>query len=337
MSFRSSNIINSHNFNMKAMEDKVKRAKKEKKIFMVIGGYEPLRQSLFARGWLEKLPDEQLSLIPPTSERFVLALLLKNYPFHFIWQPKSRPVRNLHNFNPFINSIIRQYPFNFTAKDGITNCAENFRWYHIEGLTDLSYQRSHILIDKSAKEEFSEDFKRTAFTSFINFLDDMGPCFRTLFTSRDDGLSADCVDFAIQKIELLIKMDNHEDIDTSQLFDVCARYPRHQKEALEDIRHITNGTCKFKFKSDSLVEMCQAKVRSCAEKIESQWPHMRYDGHKNVWIMKPIGQSSGHGVTVMNSEEAIKELTQTSQLKFIVQKYVGETASKSSRISSDFV
>lgn len=324
MPYRSNNFTTSHSFNMTDMEEKVKKAKSDKKIFMVTGGYEPLRQSLLVRGWIEKIPDDKLSLIPPTSERFILALLLKNSPFHFIWQPRSRPIKNLHNLSPFINSINRQRNFDFTTKDGITNCANNFQWYHIDGLTDLSYQRSHILIDKSAKEEFSEDFRRSAFTCFIKFLNDSGNDFRLLFTSSDDGITTDCINFAVQKIELIIKMENHEDIDTSLLFDVCAKFPKNQKESLRDIRQIINGTSKFKFESDFLMEMCRAKVQHCAEKIANQWPHLLYDGHKNVWIMKPIGSSSGYGVTVVNSEETIWEMVQSSAMKYIVQKYVGK-------------
>lgn len=324
MAHRSTALPSKNSLSMKALEEKVKEARKDHKIFMVLGGFIGLRESLLNRGWIEKIPDSQLSLVPTTTERGMLALMVKNLPFHFIWQPHSRPIQSLANSNPVINSIFRRPPLNFTAKDGINNCALNYRWYHEDDLTDLTCQRTHVLLDKATKEEFSEDFRRTAFTSFLIFLNDRGD-FAELFSTDALGISSDCIDFAIQKIELDIKLKNHEDLDTSHLFDVCAKFPRNQRDFLTSIRQIKNGSKKFKYQSDFLVEVCRAQVHNCVEEIMNQWPHLKYDGYNNMWIMKPIGQSSGNGVTVMDNEERILIAAQTSsKSNFVVQKYVGE-------------
>ena len=322
MSYRSA-IVENNNLNMKDLEEKVKKAKIEKKIFIVLEGYEPLRQSFLARGWIEKVPDDKISLIPSTSEKFVIALLLKNFPFFFVWQPRSRPVKNLHNVNPCINSIIRLRNFDFTAKDGLHNIALNYRWHHIDGVTELNYQRSHVLVDRTTRDEFTEDYRRTALTSFILLLDSPEQNFELFFSSDDLAISTECITFAIQKLELHIKTEQHEDIDTSQVFDVCVKYPTNHKEHLVQIRHITNGTKKFKFESFALIGAWKQMVHNCAETIRNQWPHLKYDGFRNVWILKPIGSSSGFGVRVMNNEEAILSAAHVSQPKCIVQKYVG--------------
>lgn len=324
MSFRSAALINTQ-LSITEMEEKVKSAIKNWKIFTIISGYEPLRQSLLNRGWIEKIPDLRLMLITPTTERYVLALLLKNRPVHFIWQTHSKPVENNFNLTPLINSIHREPIMDFTSKDGLNNIAKNFQWHHIDGLTNLNYQRSHVMLDKTSRDEFIEDFRRTAFSSFLIFLNNHLNDFDSLFTTEKNTILTECIEFSIQKIELLIMIENHDDLDTSHLFDVCAKFPKHQKEMLNNIRQITNGTRKFQFHSEFLIEICKAQVKDCVEKMMNQWSHLKLDGCFNVWILKPIGQSSGFGVTVMNNEEKIlREVQSLPSRTFIVQKYLGE-------------
>jgi hypothetical protein len=322
MSYRSASI--ERNFDLNELEEKVKKAKIEKKIFIVLEGYEPLRQSLLARGWLEKVPDEKLALIPSTSEKFVTALMMKNLPFYFVWQSRKRPIKNLHNHAPFTNTIIRLRHLDFTAKDGLQNCVENYKWHHVEGVTELNYQRSHVLDDKVARDEFSEDYRRTAVTSFILFLDSPDTNFELLFSCDEFGLPTDCIKFAILKIEAQAEIDQHENIDTSLALDIYTKSPKNFKEPLSQIRQITNGTRKFKFESFALMEAWKQLVRDCAELVRNTWPLLKYDGYRNIWILKPIGSSSGWGVKVMNNEEMILTTAQTSQPKCIVQKYIGE-------------
>lgn len=322
MSYRST--IVEHFVSTKDLEEKVKKAKNEKKIFIVVEGYEPLRQSLLARGWIEKVPDDKIALIPSTSEKFVTAMMLKNFPFYFIWQPRSRPIKNFFDVAPYTNSIIRQRFLDFTAKDGLQNCAENYRWHHIEGVTELNYQRSHTLVDKTSRDEFSEDFRKTAVISFILYLDDPENIFDLFFSNDELGLSTDCIEFAIRKVEMHAKMDEHEDIDTSFVQDVCGKFLRNQKVFLRQIRQFLNGTKKFNCENSALVGAWKSLIHDCAELIRKKWPNLIYDGYKNIWIMKPIGSSSGWGVKVMNDEETILTTAQTSQHKFIVQKYIGE-------------
>lgn len=310
---------------MKEIDEKVKQARNEKKIFMILNGYEPLRQSLLTRDWIEKVPDGNLALISSINERFAVALLLKNHPFHFVWQPRSRPMKNYHQgVRPFINSIMRERSFDFTTKDGLNNCVANFKWHHVDGLTDLTYQRAFVLSEKEEKQEFADEFRRTSFTSFITFLDDAGENFESLFIDdADESIETDCVEFAIQKIELIIKLSEHEDIDTNDLFNKAAKFPSRQSQFLEQMRQVINGTKQFRFVSSVEVETCKKHVRECAENIRHQWPGSKYDGYKNVWIMKPIGQSSGYGVTVMNSHEKIIKTAQFASMKYMAQKYVG--------------
>lgn len=224
---------------MKELEAKVKKAKLEKKIFVLTLRYEAIRQGLLNRNWLEKVADDQFGLVTPGSERLKVALLLKNAPFNFIWQSRQRLIKPLDNSKPFINSISRLNQFDFTAKDGINFLANSFHWNFIEDVTELQYQRTHVLTDKHSREDFFEDFRSTIFTSFILFLNNHED-FRLLF-SKTGEYDMECLDFAMQKVDLLMKYHNHDDIDTTSLFDVCARYPKNQKLTLDKIRLIING------------------------------------------------------------------------------------------------
>lgn len=322
MSFRTAII--ERNFVLKDLEEKAKAARNEKKIFIVLEGYEPLRQSLLDRNWVEKIPDNQLSLISSTSEKFIMALLLKNCPYYFIWQPKTRPIKNGYNSNPCINSVMRSSPYDFTSKEGLNNIAENHRWHHIDNLTDMNYQRAYVLSDKLSRDLFSEDYRNTAVTSFILFLDDAGDDFSLFFSSEDNSVSTECITFAIQKVDFLISVEEHEDLDTNQAADYFGLFPFNQKECLIQIRQITNRTKQFQYESISITEAWKMAIAECAEKIRNRWPQLKYDGFRNIWIMKPLGASSGYGIMVMNSERAILMESQLSPSRFIVQKYIGK-------------
>jgi hypothetical protein len=291
MSYRSTSASIKLSYNLKELREKVKTAKAEEKIFMITNGYEPLRQSLLARGWIEKLTENQVMLLPSTSEKYAIGNLLKSLPFHFIWQPKSRPIQNNFDNTPLINSIVREDSLDFTLKDGLDNCAMNLKWHHIEGVTDTNYQRSHIWTNRTAKDEFEEDFRRTALTSFVLFLNSFDDDFGSLFTTLESGFSTDCIDFAFKKIELLIRFEDHEDIDTSHYFDFCAKFPKNQKEFLIEFDQVVNRGKKFKFESEFLVETWKNRVKIVAEKVMEVWPHLRYDGFKNLWIVKPLGEN----------------------------------------------
>jgi tubulin monoglycylase TTLL3/8 len=320
MSFRSSALSKNGDINFKEVEAKVKKAKSEKKIFLILGRYDAIRRCLLLRNWLEKVPDDQLVYITPATERLTIAMLLKPHPFHFTWQPRNRPIRCNDSIKPFINSIKRQNSLDFTAKDGLTNCASNFQWNFIENVTDLNYPRTFVLSDKQTKDEFAEEFRRTAFTSFISFLNTRIN-FDDFFSEKGD-ISTECIEFCIQKLELLLKINNHDDIDTSRVFDICAKFPRNQKKILLEMKQIISGTKKFNLNNDVTVDNLKSQVKICATKILEKWPYLKYDGHKNIWILKPIGWSSGSGVVLMNDEEKIKNVVSSSSISYVAQKYI---------------
>jgi tubulin monoglycylase TTLL3/8 len=308
----------------KELNERVRKAKQDKKVFTLTGGYESIRQGLLSRGWLEKVTDDKLPFIPaPESERLSIALLLKNVPYNFIWQPRLRPYKINEQVKPYVNSVVRNGMTNYTNKDGIVHCMRNFHWNYIEGVTDLNVQRTHILADRPTKEEFVEDFRRTAFTSFILYLDSLHDMASLFYPNGD--VSSECIRFALQKIEMMLKVENHEDIDTTRIFDVCAKYPKDQRRHLKDIQLILNGGKKFRAANLEVILRYKDDVKECAAKILTTWPYTKYDGYKNIWIFKPVGWSSGSGIQVTNKESEINDIIMGKSgacIRFVAQKYI---------------
>jgi len=322
MAFRSVKLTQHQDLNMKKIEEKVRKVKAEKKIFIIMGKYEAIRKGLIDRGWLEKVLENQMVYILPSSERLLIASFLRNADYNFIWQPKGRPIRTDEAKKHIVNSIIRERIYDFTTKDGLKNCVDSFPWNCIQGISELNYYpRTHILNDKSTKDEFFEDYRQTAFISFIKFLNSVDK-FSELF-SINGSVPLDSIDFTIQKVELLLKIDDHEDIDMSRIFDACAKYPKDQRKVLNHIHQIINGNRKFMFADNSIIEQYKINIKSCADDIEHRWPHLQYDGYNNVWIFKPIGYSSGNGIILENNFQKIREILSTNAYKtFLVQKYI---------------
>ncbi|KAL7037484.1 hypothetical protein ACKWTF_009250 [Chironomus riparius] len=322
MAFRSAKLTQHQDLNMKSIEEKVKKAKSEKKIFIIMGRYEAIRKGLVDRGWLEKVLDNQMMYIPPSSERLLIASLLRNTDFNLIWQPKFRPIKTDEAKKHIVNSIFRQRIYDFTTKDGLKNCVDSFSWNCIEGVTELNYYpRTHILNDKASKDEFFEDYRQTAFIGFIKFLSSVEK-FSELF-SIAGNVPLESIDFTIQKIELLLKIDNHEDIDMSRIFDACAKYPKDQRKILTYIHQMINGNRKFVLVDPLIIQQYLVDIKVCADEIEHRWPHLQYDGYNNTWIFKPLGNSSGNGIILENHFQRIREMLSINAYKTIlVQKYI---------------
>lgn len=312
--------MDSTQINFKELQEKAQKAKEEKKIFTIFG-HETIRKSLLIRGWIEKFTDKQILYVKPGTERFLLHHMVKAAATYFIWKPKYLEIPNVFNPCPCMNSIHRERILDFTTKDGLINCCNNIHWHTTDGVSNVNYQRSHYLIDKCNKDEFSDDFKQTFVTGFLAFLNDHKD-FNSLFTMSGE-LSIDCLQFALLKIELAIKKKQHDDIDTSRLFDICVKNPKNQKEMFHQMQLIINGAKKFNYEGNFSIETMKSKVKHLVVDIIEQWPNSIYDGHNNIWILKPVGYSCGSGIILMNNEEKIlNHIQNLAASKFVVQKYI---------------
>lgn len=324
----------------KKLEAKAHQAINSKKIFTVIGGFEVIRQSLLARGWIEKILDFNVNksvvnekMISETvgcydTMRIVLSHLVKHSPVYFIWQPKYFEMSMNINF-PLRNRVTRLRTSDFTLKEGLHNLAENIQWHIIEDVSDLNYPRSFLLMDLYQREFFVHEYRRTLITSFLFFLNDYNNL-ENIF-SNDSAIPIDLIYNCIQKVEFNIKVKQHLCIDLEKTTSSTAF-----NEIARQIDLVVNHKKKIRFPEyihSFSIEKLKTNIKIAVAEIHVYWPESKYDGHKNIWILKPINKSRGYGVVLMKDIEKICEhVIRHTENKYIIQKYCGKSKNKSLKL-----
>lgn len=319
----------------KALESKAHEAINGKKIFTIIGGYDILRQSLVGRGWIEKLLDIEVNrcvvnekLISQAGEdydakRMVLSHLVKSSPTYFIWQPKHFDGIPYNVNYPFRNRINRMRTFDFTVKEGLHNLAENIQWHIIEDLTELNYPRSYLLMDHYQREHFLNEFRRSLISCFLNYCNDY---FDIIF-SKNGPVSSELIFNSLHRMEQYIKIKQDFYIDSDKM-----SHNMTFAELTKDIHYVVHLDKKIRYPEyydNVAMDKLKATIEATALEITANWPDSKYDGHNNIWILKPINRSRGIGVVLMRDvEKMFDHVIRHNENKYIVQKYVGKKSKK---------
>lgn len=318
----------------KELEVKAHKAINGKRVFTVVGGFENIRQSLYCRGWIEKILDIQANkpavdekMISETvgcfdTTRIVLSHLVKHSPVYFIWQPKYFDGIPININYPLRNRINRLRTSDFTLKEGLHNLAENIQWHIIEDVSELNYPRSYLMMDIYQREYFVHEFRRTLITSFIFFLNDYEN-FDRLFC-EDAVVPIDLIYNCIQRVEYNIKVKQHLCIDIEKTTSSTAF-----NEMAKQIDLVVNHNKKIRYPeymSGFSMEKLKANIRIAVAEIHVYWPESKYDGHKNIWILKPINKSRGYGVVLLRDVDKICDhVVRHTENKYIIQKYCGKS------------
>jgi len=87
---------------------------------------------------------------------------------------------------------------------------------------------------------------------------------------------------------------------------------------------VLKSNAKFKVSEKVMTEYARL-AGLYLDQIESLRPDYRWDGSRNLWILKPGYQSRGIGIVIRSSLDEILQWTSNNQnKKYIVQKYIGE-------------
>lgn len=317
----------------KRLEAKAHQAINSKKVFTVVGGFEVIRQTLLARGWIEKVLDMQHNkslvdekMISDTvgcfdTTRIVLSHLVRHSPVYFIWQPKYFDGIQLNINYPLRNRINRLRTSDFTLKEGLHNLAENIQWHIIEDVSELNYPRSFLMMDLYQREHFLHEFRRTLITSFLFFLNDYEN-FDRLF-SDEAIVPIDLIYNCIQRVEFHVKVKQHLCIDLEKTANSSAF-----NEMAKQIDLIVNQRKKIRYPEymhGFSMEKLKTNIKIAVAEIHVYWPESKYDGHKNIWILKPINKSRGYGVVLMRDIDKIFDhVVRHTENKYIIQKYCGK-------------
>lgn len=315
----------------KVLESRAQEATNNKRIFTIVGSFDVLRQSLIARGWIEKIPEAESSktlinekVISETATdydtlRLVLSQLVRSSPTYLIWQPKHYEGFLVNVHHPYRNRINRMRFFDFTLKEGLHNLAENIQWHIIEDLTELTYPRSFLLMDLYQRDYFLQEFRRSLIASFIFFVHEN---FDSVFTS-DGTVAIEVVFNCLQRVEQYVKVKQHLCIDQDKMNNNTAF-----NEISKQIELVVHEGKKIKMPSyieGISLQKLKENVKIATAEIHVYWPDSVFDGYFNLWILKPINRSRGFGIVVLRDVEKIFEhVMRHSENKYIIQKYIGE-------------
>ncbi|KAK1327642.1 hypothetical protein QTO34_012931 [Cnephaeus nilssonii] len=339
----------------------------DKKIFSIHGHYPVIRALLRRKGWVEKklhfLPkgsvngdgegegegaaeskrtdgreSQEVAFEETDDIHDVMSRLVRNEIPYFLWTIKRDSI-DYHSLSG--EQMLNHYgkTASFTTKIGLCLNMRNLPWY-AQANPDAFFPRCYGLGSDSEKQEFLDDFRRTAAASILKWVVSHQRCPRNQAPSRPKeaqdadpgsqkapennskpvGLSGQLVDMACQVCQAYLGQLEHEDIDVAK--DAAKDLTEEQwKELTQQYYALIHGKA-FISNPRTHFSQCQALLN----KISSVSPQTEIDGLRNVWIVKPAAKSRGRDIVCMNRVEEILELVAADHLsakdKWVVQKYI---------------
>ncbi|KAH8279934.1 hypothetical protein KR054_011332, partial [Drosophila jambulina] len=309
-------------------------AYRNRRIFTVYGNYHTVRRALMRRGWLEKLPAGRFAKLQNMSEEalleharrgndyeaVVISKMINHFPAFFIWQSKAQ--RDLcAEVRPFRNRVRRSQFLDFSTKVGLVGCAEQERWYREDGVCGMSYPRFYRLGGNSLEERmaFIEDYQQTQARSLLRYVKEHTPA--ELISETGTVLST-TLDFALGKVKKMVRYAEHHSLDDARIKPATPAEIVENQTFMIQSAEVLKSNAKFKLSEKVMTEYARL-AKLYLDQIESLRPDYRWDGSRNLWILKPGYQSRGIGIVIRSSLDDILQWTSNNQnKKYIVQKYI---------------
>ncbi|XP_075149251.1 tubulin tyrosine ligase-like 3B [Haematobia irritans] len=307
-------------------------AYRKRKIFTVFGNYRTVRQALHKRGWLEKLSPNRYGKLQSLPEEVLLqhvkqgnefetvliSKLMNNFPAFFVWQPKAQ--HDLYvDVRPYRNRIRRSPLLDFTTKVGLIGCAEQQQWYEEEGVAKMLYPRFYRLYDSQEEQQFIEDFHLTQCRSFLRYLIRNKDHPEILIHNEEGSVSSNVVEFAIARLKRQLadaeNIISPEDETKQVTEDEWIDFMMQNSKVLESKHKIK---CSYR-----QIYQWTRTAENLLLKMDILRPDFKWDGLKNLWILKPGYQSRGLGIIIRNSlDEILRWSSAHTNRKYIIQKYI---------------
>ncbi|XP_037927221.1 tubulin glycylase 3B-like isoform X2 [Teleopsis dalmanni] len=313
----------------------VQMANQKHHIFTIYGRGNLIRNTLLRRGWVEKLTTDRHQRLQHLSteellqqaadgneyEVVLLSKIMKDVPAYFIWRRVGRIERRAGVY-PYRNRVLRAPRLNFTTKIGLIGCTEQEMWYRKEGASNLSYPRFYRLGGIYAEHKsFIDDYRQTQCRSFMRYLWNNLMSAEVILNEREGTVPAKVVHFAVANIRKQVSMYENFTLED---------------EPKEDSNSIDFEWRRFIFSSNSII-FDKAKLRMayqelsvyaneakrCLHKLEYYKPDLKWDGCRNLWILKPGYRCRGNGVVVKKSLDDILQFASNHDTRrYIAQKYI---------------
>lgn len=270
---------------------------------------DPLRRELMKRGWTEKIINlplsKELTNQGTIGEKIEKSLLIPT----FVWLSRSNAV--VIEGSPIVNRLKQMPSKNFCFKDILVNYGREVK----NGNLVLNLPRTFKLFENE-KDNFLEDYRRTAYSSFIRYLHATG----SKAFSPTGKINSKWIDYAIEKLETEIASLSSEAPSTEKHQINVAEFDQFKK------------TYQSVVKFDSKIKACRKGTNICLrnckvvyDKCEAVWSYFENDGFYNLWLLKPARRSLGIGIKLFDDDTDIFSYVQDNkEMKYLVQKYVGE-------------
>lgn len=222
----------------------------------------------------------------------------------------------------------------------------------------IFHPRSYAINDERTLLAFENDFRVTLATSLVIHLNDLPT--DAWLSSEHGSLDLKILDYAMALVLRYINWIKNETVRvevieraklSSQKVGPAATATTTDNSVETDINgnDITNGNVIERSTIDehryvqlnaahrAVIELGQSfrpvkqselnehyiyRLKFLAEQVLEMWPSRRYDGTRNVWLLKPTNSSQGQGIIVTDNEKCIRSHLHNLKKKFVVQKYI---------------
>ncbi|XP_058819906.1 tubulin glycylase 3B-like [Topomyia yanbarensis] len=328
---RKRRFCHNYSFNFqkhKQLKVKIAAAVEKKNIFSIVGPYPALRKALKKRNWLEKQTSSS-SLVQNLSvhsllhkaqegneyEEALISKILKLHNADFIWQNRrTKESKKDRFYTPYRSRICYDRNFDFTMKEGLVNVTESIQWFQEIGIAELDCPRTYILNSEDDITKFLEDFQLTACTAFLYYLSK----FLDSLFDEDGTKSVDIIHTAMKYCKYHLACCRHEDIDYHEYCE-----PLLTAEDRSTISEILTNGARFKLLPGNEVLSLVAQVKKLVLEAATQFPDMKIDGVRNMWILKPGNRCRGIGIMIFRDDRKLLDyVDRNSELKYVAQKYI---------------
>lgn len=323
----SSQTSNSEQFltsrHIQNLKKRVGNAIGNKKIFIIDGNFDLLRNALVRRGWVQKLlpRDNKIRMkILKHYEDVLMSRLLIGQKPNFIWT-KINFNRLIFRENPYYSRLIaRNFDSNYSNKAGLNMIYNRLHWFDT---TDLMYPRTYTMNANGEEQAFLKDFRLTYCTNFLYYLIKQQEMKTAFSVDGNIKNGMDSVYFAIHQVQNAIDRKNHLDIDACIKDENHSEVFIYHNQVYQRIMKL-NDKILLTIKKSQL-EILEERIMQLMKEAIQFFPYIPYDGHQNVWIIKPVTRHGcGFGINVMNDEKQIMTLVKKNlkTYQYVVQKYI---------------
>ncbi|XP_067621001.1 tubulin glycylase 3B [Eurosta solidaginis] len=308
---------------------------RNRRIFTVYGNYHTIRRALLNRGWLEKLAPNRYPKLQALPEEVLLqhakrgndyeavaiSKIISHFPAFFIWQPKA--LRDEHSdVLPLRNRVRRGRNLDFSTKVGLIGCAEQQQWFHEKGVCGMSHPRFYRLGGSSEERmAFIEDFRQTQCRSLLKYLLDNVQRLAELADPDAGTISISVVQFAMTNVKKHFDELEHRTLDDTNETNTDSENVEW-KNFITSSNEVIRNNAKIKA-SVALLQDVSKLSGIYLTKLEDRRRDYKWDGCRNLWILKPGYQCRGLGIVIRSSiEEILQWATNNPQRRYIAQKYL---------------